>query len=346
MLTYSTPFLYTALSVFGLQSYETAYWSYQLLSLACMVLAVGVLSRTLCLPTGTILAVFVFLMAWFEPLQSEVRVANVNRIRVALLALFCWVGGKRRGWSDDLLGGVVLGLGVAFKPDTALVPLLWAWWLVASRGFGRLYPMLSGCALGAALAMAASLLLFDDPRCWIQWLNALSGIVGRLSPVPLGNFSPVALMLHETGKDPGWLLTPLFLLPAGIALWLAGRRTGAVRVSSPAVDSLMAVRIAGLGVLTYLLSARLVWLHYHVLALPAFLWTLHPAINGPRTPGPSNRLRAGLGVAALALAGSWTLFVFRDAYLVAASLCLEAALLYGLILWDLGHGPRPTQSPP
>src|SRR5207249_4594757 len=106
--TYSTPLLYSALGALTSGSYESDYRVFQLLSLAAGVGAVALLARLLGYSWLATLAAAVVFSDWYEPFLSDVRVGNVNRLELGLLALFLWLRGGRQGRGRRVLGGAVL----------------------------------------------------------------------------------------------------------------------------------------------------------------------------------------------------------------------------------------------
>ena len=103
----------------------------------------------------------------------------------------------------------------------------------------------------------------------------------RLSGTPL----PHCKIVEESiGVD---LSVPVALVILGGALfvlWRSGRK--GISDASPEED----MRMAALGCLVSLLTARLAWLHYYLLAIIPILYLLRPAAQAVGTDGEGRRL--------------------------------------------------------
>jgi len=316
--TYSTPFLYAALAVFGSPRYETAFQTYRLFTLLCTVTALLLLCRILGFALPETLLLMVVFTGWFEPLLSDMRVTNVNQPQLALVALAAWVMSRAPSSHRDVLSGLTLGVAVAFKPNLLFVaglPLLW--WLFA-RDWRRLGYNLLGCGLAALLALVASTILFGSLRCWLDWLTALRRLPMEISTVEMGNYSLAMFLRQLADLDVrAALLIALPLLGAGFVY--AGRK----RTDDPA----KIVAVLALGCLTYLLSGELVWLHYYWLTVPALLLLLRPDQNELSL----RRIVALLGF--LLLTATLPLDLI-DPYLIGV-MCISGALLLTIhTLWE------------
>ncbi len=299
--TYSTPFLYAALSLFSSSHYEIAYQCYQVFCLLCALLAVLVFCRLLGYSWTAALLAAAALIGFFEPLLSDVRMGNVNQIQLALVALFCWLASRGDAARRDFLAGLTLGALVLFKPNMLFVGVLWTWWWLVTKQFKRLAIGGAGVAAALALALASSAALFGSLRCWSDWAVALLSMPDNIIPVDPGNFA-LAMLAHDAwGVNLGAWLMALFGAPALIVLWLR-------REDAREDDALMAVYVVGLGGLIYLLSARLVWLHYYTAAIPLLLAGLR---GDERRAVWATR---GLTVAALVMLCVTPLFGVTDSY--------------------------------
>ena len=89
-------------------------------------------------------------VGWFAPALSDVRVGNVNRVQLGWLALYLGLASCRRlGGGRNVVAGLVLGLGVAFKPNLAFPALtLGLGWMVLGR-WRKLFLQVAGAAGGA-----------------------------------------------------------------------------------------------------------------------------------------------------------------------------------------------------
>jgi hypothetical protein len=148
------------------------------------------------------------------------------------------------------------------------------------------------------LAFLVSLTLFSTPRIWLWWVDALRTQPEDIIPVAHGNFSPAMLVLDRFGLRISPYLMFAFGLPALVAVYASA--AGTPRAPLPPADPPEEIRAevlaASAGLLMYLLSVKLVWLHYMLTLVPALLLLLSS------TAAPAwRRWRTGLAVLALLL---------------------------------------------
>lgn len=240
----SSPFLFSTLRwVSG--DYDRALAQYHAFVLFCFI--AGVL--LLCRASGVSWAVSLFLLAGllhgYRGFEADLRVGNVSSIQ--LLALALAVAVPRLRW--PLLGALLL-----FKPNVMFVPLLFAVARLARREHRLLVRELVEGAAGAAIALAIASVSYGSPRVWVQWVRAANDFYHRLPTRAERNVTPALALFHEHGEWVSYVLAAALIAIACIAI----RR-------SKTYDAPL---LAGLGVLIYLLSANVVWLHYMVLAIP------------------------------------------------------------------------------
>lgn len=128
----ASPFLYGAFRLFASGDYERGYHRYRFACLAATAFAVATIDHLLGYPPAAVLLMIVLLTGFFQPFQSDVRVANVNQLQFAMLALFlALLGGDSR---RQILAGATLGLAIVFKLNLVLVaPLILAERALAGR---------------------------------------------------------------------------------------------------------------------------------------------------------------------------------------------------------------------
>jgi len=303
--TYSTPFFYTVFALGAGEGYEWDLRLYRVVCLAALVFGLVALGRV-CghgwPATAGLVAAFTL---FFEPAVSDLQVGNVNALQLGWLGLFLWLQAGPAWPGRDVAGGALLGLAAAFKPTTIFVVAL----VLVSRALrGRTRSALDGAAgvaLGGLAAFAASALAFGNAGIWSDWLAALRKLPDTIITVEMGNFGPARLLRDLSGLD----LSPVLML-ALVLLAVAGIRGAFARGGGDGqrravLDDALAVSF---GCLAMLLSLRLVWMHYFVLAAPAVTLLL-----GPR--GAAGRIvwRRGVPFAALAV------------------LCVQPLLVAGLV---------------
>ena len=230
----SSPFLFTTLRWVS-RDYDRALTQYHALVLFCFIAGVLLLCRTAGVPWWASLLLLAALLLWYRGFEADLRVGNVNSIQ--LLAVAVAVRFARVRW-------LVFGLLIAFKPNLLLVPLLF---LIAERRFAHL---VQG-AIGGAIAFAAASISYGSPRVWLQWVSAASDFYHRLPTRMERNVTPALALFHQYGEWISYVLAAVLL--------------GLVAVRRKRDDALL---LAGLGIMVYLLSANVVWLHYMVLVLP------------------------------------------------------------------------------
>jgi len=331
LYTSATPLLYSLVGLISAGNYDADLERFQLLGLACTAGSLLLLGRLFGYSLAAALALLVLVAQWFLPLYTEMRLANVNRLQLAMLALFLWNQRSPPSTRRDLLGGFLLGFAVLFKPNVLFAAgLLGLWWL-RNRELRTLRDQLAGMGLAVAVALAATSLSFGSPRCWIDWLGAASTTHGYRIATGSGNVGLSMLLLEWTGLRAEVPLTLLLVAISAAFLWRArSRRGGCLRREASVLAA---------GCLIYLLAARMVWIHYSVLALPAFLVALRPA-----TGGRSFAWRQVLALAAFLPIGriaAWQAALGGHLQLVALIYCASALTLYALMLAELAAADPP-----
>lgn len=332
--TYSTPWLYAAFGALASGSYEVDLRRFQLLSLVALALAALALARTAGLAWEPALLLVCLVVGWFAPTASDTQVGNVNRLQLALVALYLWLGARARSPGAEVLAGGVLGLAAMFKPNLAFVVLaLGLGWVLLGR-WRKLARRAAGIALGALAAFVLGSLWFGSAGAWRQWSAVLGELMGEYDhALSRGNFALARLLDDYAGFERGGLLTMVFLGLLAGALWLRrGRRSAFV----PVQEDLL---LAGLGGALSLLTAKLAWLHYFLLALPLSIALLAPSVGG------ATRALAALGLLLIALEPFKDLFRLDGTEPACAALvCAGTLLLFLLGLLELARPAQPARA--
>jgi hypothetical protein len=331
----NTPFCYLVLSPFATRDFATGYFAFQHTSLACLVGGVLVLGRLSGLSwlDGVIAAAATIFC--FECVASDVRVGNLNRILLGWLAVATWaasrVGDRRWG----VVAGVLWGLAACFKPIVALVCLVVPAYRFAVGERRRAVDEGAGIAIGAAIGLASPMLMVDG-RIWQAWLARLGSFDWLThSRVAGGNVSLVELVLERGGVDLALPLVVAILGLIGVGLFVLrgdAPRTPASVPSSVAADASGLVAATSLGLLAYLLAARLVWLHYYVLAIPALVF-----LAGRIRRGRPVWFVVAATIAAVAIAVKPVLqaTAVYDPYFTMGVMVVGGWLAFGLVLREL-----------
>lgn len=342
--TFSTPFLYAAVNLFASGSYDCDYERYTNLSLVAMLFAVVVVSSLLGFSLAEGLLFAAATVVWCEPLASDIRVGNVNQFQFAGLALYLLTRTRTESAWMDLLGGLVLGFLVAFKPTLAVLPVFLALAWAIDRRWTALRRQALAAIAAAAVAFVAGCLYLNSWSAWTDWARALPDLdrVSNIS-VGFGNFSLVQVILEAAGNPDGggagWSVVLLLALlaAAGVAL----HRTRPAGEAGGRVWRERDIRAAALGAAAAVLVLQLVWVHYFILAVPLLLCVLRPGA-WMQSAGASGRLsRSRRAMAGLALSFLALLAVFGKPLIVLFQPGLNAQLVmyiggaWGLMLLGL-----------
>ena len=259
MESFGTPLLYAIFFPFH-GTYERDLLLYSLLLLAALVVAIPLLGRISGLATPEWLLVLALLTLAFEPLRSDVRVANINCILLLLLALAAWSLRTKR----FALAGTLLAFTTLAKPNFLLaLPMLAAFWLVQRR-WRDLRALVFGAAGGGALGLLVGAAYFRSASAWLEWARSLRALPAQIVTVEMGNLSLARLIFDATGLDASKLLMlSLFAMP----IFIVARLPRDANADLPALY---------LATLVLLFASPLTWLHYLLLAVPLAIWLLRP----------------------------------------------------------------------
>jgi hypothetical protein len=243
-----------------------------LVSVLCFFWAVYTLARLLGFSRVHALLAAAVIGLTLEGEAEDLEVNNVDQIQLALLAAFLAFQRRSQKWAD-FASGLVLGIAVAFKPNLALVPITIGITWIGCRQFHKLGWACLGLGAGGALAVGVSSIVFSA-SCWSQWLPTLGEFVDK-RPKEMANLSLQIVLTERTGKN----LTPhslvaMLLIVACISLRPLWSRK---HCPSPTVFARTAAA-ASLGPLLMLLSSRIVWGHYMILAIPGVLLLVRSSV--------------------------------------------------------------------
>ena len=267
--TYSTPFLYAAIHALASGDYDRDFTRWHALSLVGFVAAVVGLARLVGFGWTAALALLATLVAGSAPFQSELQVANVNRVQLAVLALGVALSCRRRDATHNLAAGALFGACAMFKPNVVLVALFVVAVSAARRDWPSVAQQCTGIAAGALLCFAASSFFFGSASCWLDWMTSLQMIPAGIITASLGNYAALVFLFGEQATAYGLPLAIAASVPVGAAIF-SGRE-------NEAFDPLRVVTAAGLGCVVFLLTANLVWEHYMLLAIPLLISVLRDA---------------------------------------------------------------------
>jgi hypothetical protein len=321
-----SPVLLAVFSAFRSDDFERDYRIYLAASLACFVGAAVLMGMLVgfSLPVSLLTAAALALV--LECVSSDLRVGNVNSFQLASVAAFLALERRQVSWAD-VAGGGVLTLAVAFKPNVALIAVAVALAWVGDRRWRKLAGTAAGAAAATVVALAFPPLLVPAAP-WAGWVGMLPEVLDGVLPIQAGNFGLAALIAEGTGHDVSRVLLGIALLLLAIAslrpLWSA---------AGPSRNRTLAAVAAGAALL--LVSGRLVWIHYVVLATPAILLALRMLAGSP------SRWAWAAGASLLPLTvGVSSLLKIIDgtSVLAAVTMNLSALGLVAVGLWELWRG--------
>jgi len=283
-----TPLFYASFG-FLPDDYSLAFALYQILQVALLIGALGLLGRRLGAPLidSVTLALVAVVVYW--PVISDLRVGNINCIQLFLLVaitLFADRGLDARSGAASVARQAallsVLGLLTLFKPNVAIVTLLLAahlWVRLGARSFLR--AAIPAAAVSAA-AFAYSCWTFASWTIWSEWLELVAA--RAVYPTFQGNYSTPALLdgVLGIGLRAATLGTGALLLLSALAVYFRTRPTERPGVGTAVRRALRDPWYAvSAGVVITLATAKLAWSHYFVLSLLPALWLLwSPARTG------------------------------------------------------------------
>ncbi len=278
----SSPFLYTTLRWVS-RDYDRALKQDHLLILAAFIAAVLLIARRVRLSWASAFFLLAGLLLYYRGFEADLRVGNVNSLQLFLLAIALW--------SPPAFAGAILALLLCFKPNLIFVALL----LALAHDRRRLRLELLGGIGGALVAIVAGAMSYGSLNVWVQWITAANQFWHRIPTRMERNVTPALALFQEHGAWPSYAIAALLFVSAAWAILVpslrvagrggsvaTGEGTWQDRGTPPHPDPLPTamnlrrgegtddsdVLIAGVGILIYLMSATVVWLHYMVLVVP------------------------------------------------------------------------------
>jgi hypothetical protein len=345
----STPFLYSLAALLSTQHFMSDLLTYRVFCFVSSVFAIICIGKLLGYSPAMTLAAAVVFTDLFEPLLSDVRVANVNQLQLGLLASFLLIKNGRRLPGHDFLSGLILGLAVMAKPNLLFVALMLTMYWLINRRFKVLVLECAGLAAGAATAVLTSRLVFGSYRCWFDWLAIMPKVSDYRYVVDQYNCSLAMLVRDWVGVKASAYLMGAFLVLATAFVWRSRRKPETVptRANDDVNGGVLGeVLMVATGCLIYLLSATLVWLHYFVLTIPMALVVLSPPrmySSGASVP----IMKPILGAAAIFLIAERPVRMFlpitqpRHSALI---ICIGTLALFYMALWEIRSLRRGTSA--
>jgi hypothetical protein len=338
--TYSTPFLYATFRIFSTGNYNLDLRNYRLAMLAALTLAIFIFCRRMNYPWAMAVVILAVLCIWFDPLASDLYVGNVNCLQLGALAIYLLVVTKMRQRFRDFVGGAILGLLLAFKPNLVfVVVVLVAHWII-SGDFRRLWLHAFGGMVATALAIFFAAAIFHNFQCWSEWLSALRTLSNKnVISIQNGNCSPVEIIYEQFHIN---LALPFAIVFALFIIWRLWNRRHAL--PRAAINESAEVFVLAMGCLLTVIASRLTWFHYYVLTIPAFIFLLQsPGVGIRRTQFALRQMP--LILAFIALTPVPGLIVFLNTNCQAALAACAALLLFLALTFQRNIAPMADAAP-
>jgi hypothetical protein len=255
----------------------------------------------------TLLCLTMLCLLSYQPLLSDLRVANLGCLQLGYLAGLLGVAralpraasfGRRAA-----LGGLflaALALLTLSKPNVALIGALLAMHLIVRHGRRLFLTAAVPAAVVMALALVVPCLYFRSWAVWREWYDAVYGANAYtlVRPVAQGNYSTTVLLSSWVGADVYVIAGTLaLLLGASLVAVAAWGRSG---MPAPPTWKTALTRLftdpqipLAAGILLTMATSPIYWLHYYVVSLIPSLWLL--------TAGTSSRAAAPLAAAAVVM---------------------------------------------
>ena len=320
------PLFLSVFRVFSTDNYERDYRWFLAVSLVCFFTAVYVLGRIV---GFSVLFALVTASALGFVLGAEVStldVGNVNNIQLALVVAFLLLQLRSSTWAD-VASGAVLALGIAFKPNIALLALAIGLTWAGCRLWRKTLTVGAGFALGALLALGLSAMLLSS-SAWRNWLAVVPELLGSVQPLEYGNIAVSAIILEQWDFDSSLILIAVGLVALAAAALRPLWALHPAPADAPAFDRTFLGVASGSALI--MLSSRLVWEHYVVLAMPALLLV----VRGIMDQGGARSWALALAITPLSLGCIIVLkFITGTCVLAANAMNVSLLVLFG---WALG----------
>lgn len=346
----ATPFLYWVTGLLSTGDYEKDLTLWHLISLVLLTSSILLICRLLNYPLATSLAILLPVLIWFSPLQSDLRVGNVNSFQLGLIGLILWLQSRQANSKYLFAAGLMIGLLVMFKPNLGPVALMFGGGWLVRRQFLKLGIAIGGMATGAASAVLVSSLWMGSATAWLDWFNLIRILMGHGLSKSGGNYATIT-EVTSTISPPGQLATAVILSLLCLAFFWWGRRGISVATAGPDNNNREFVEDALLvatGCIITMLASTVVWFHYYLLIIPMLLIALRPWQEpGPMKIIPTLMLRVLPVMALIVLMELAVPAIFggdEDRFRSASTIISVSTLLL-VGLWQLGYGIRAQPDP-
>lgn len=341
----ASPLLYTAFTLVS-TDYTVAVQTFQALQLVFFLGAFLLLGALYRFDPFHLLCLAFLCVLFYQPLLSDLRVANLGCFQLIGLTGLLFLGGaiarapfflRRAGLGALFLAA--LAMLTLCKPNVALISALLAVHLGVRHGRRLFVAAALTAVIAAALLLILPCLYFGSWTVWREWYDFVYGsnahmLVRRVAD---GNFSTAVLLSSWLGLDVYAVSLVLLGLLAASPIVAAGwsRIAGPPAGSSGGQAAVAALRrvfedarlALGIGIVLTMAISPLYWLHYYVLLLIPALWLLNAPARSGYVPG--------LAALAVLMSSGILEFVFRLLQwpgAIPASIALSWLPLWGAVL--------------
>lgn len=273
LLPTGSPFFYYANSRHKTGDAETDFWIFQIGCTVLFIVGIVLFGRACGIELWKSLSFAGLLLLLHRGLQSDIGVANVNRVQVFLFAMAIWPIGKPlqgdspkslplKGSVCWLVSGFVFGLATLYKPNMLVAPLLMWVALILDSHWKRAIANAIGFAIGCCLGIGLTSLFFGwgSSDLWWEWRDYLTTIVHEPFALEAGNYSLTAWLFRAEFLENASLGITLSLA-VGVGFWLWMTRSIEFQHRRYWLS-------AAMGLVIPLATGPVMWGHYLVLSVP------------------------------------------------------------------------------
>jgi hypothetical protein len=277
----SSPYTYSVWRLVSWLPYDTGFKLFQAFSLIVFVVSLFVLGNLLRHAPAFSAVLGLALCFSSMPLDSDIRVCNVNRVLVGGLTLYLWLQARAHAaWLTHhrhaklwhfAIGATMLCL-VVFKPVVgSLLAMGWLGTLCSGRVRQSLQQV-AGAAAASVLVVAVGAPQFGGPAAWLRWLRSITTTLSDgVTTVAQGNYVPARVLELFWPTVPWRIYGTAFAVCVIAATVLRLSTVPAARERSVADHVRQQALLLGLGFTFTICTSRLAWLHWQLLLTPCIV---------------------------------------------------------------------------
>jgi len=274
----ATPFLYWVTGLLATGSYATDLAIWQALTLLLVTTSILVICRLLGYSPINSMVVLLPVLAWFMPLYSNLRVANVNGIQLGLITLIVYLLKRRAEGFSLFITGLLTGMLVMYKPNLAPVGLLFAGVWVVRQHYLKLSLAVSGMAAGAFVSVLVSSVWLGSTTAWLNWFSYIRQYMDGGPGERGGNYAIITQLSSDASSLTQLAAAVILCLLCLVLFWWERRGDGDPDLHKNNEDRefIENTTFIAMGCIIMILTSSMVWLHYYLLTLPMIIIALRP----------------------------------------------------------------------